>query len=82
MGCYGIGITRLLQALVEHTLTVNEGRMLWPRSVAPFSVCIVPLASTEVCVCVCVCVLHGAYAYMAASLTKGFNVDPESSPVV
>ena len=49
MGCYGIGVTRLLQALVERSLMKNQGRMLWPSSVAPFTVCILPLTNKKVC---------------------------------
>lgn len=40
MGCYGIGITRLIAASVETLSTENEIR--WPFSLAPFSVCIIP----------------------------------------
>ncbi|MCB0377313.1 MAG: proline--tRNA ligase [Bdellovibrionales bacterium] len=36
MGCYGIGVTRSLQAIVEQSH--DEDGMMWPKSVAPFSV--------------------------------------------
>ena len=42
MGCYGIGVSRLLQAIVEHQLMKSE-LMVWPLAVAPFTVCIIPL---------------------------------------
>lgn len=40
MGCYGIGITRLIAASIEVLSTENEIR--WPFVLAPFSVCIIP----------------------------------------
>lgn len=40
MGCYGIGITRLIAASVECLSLENE--MRWPFVLAPFSVCIIP----------------------------------------
>ncbi|MDR2817789.1 MAG: proline--tRNA ligase [Oscillospiraceae bacterium] len=39
MGCYGIGITRLLAAIVEESN--DENGPIWPVSVAPFEVSIV-----------------------------------------
>jgi len=39
MGCYGIGVTRLLAAAVEVLSTESELR--WPRLLAPFTACIV-----------------------------------------
>ncbi|MGC8465309.1 MAG: proline--tRNA ligase [Acidimicrobiales bacterium] len=41
MGCYGIGITRLLAVLVEHW--ADEKGMRWPLAVAPYHVVIVAL---------------------------------------
>lgn len=40
MGCYGIGVTRLIAAAVESLSTDQEIR--WPFAIAPFTVCIVP----------------------------------------
>lgn len=40
MGCYGIGVTRLIAACIEHLSTENEIR--WPVALAPFKVCIIP----------------------------------------
>lgn len=40
MGCYGIGVTRLIAASIEHLSTEHEIR--WPAALAPFSVCIIP----------------------------------------
>lgn len=44
MGCYGIGVTRTLQAVIEQSNDQNG--IIWPISVAPYSVCITPLAVT------------------------------------
>lgn len=41
MGCYGIGVTRTLQAIVEQCH--DKDGIIWPLSVAPFKVCITPL---------------------------------------
>lgn len=40
MGCYGIGISRLIAASIETLSTENEIR--WPFLFAPYSVCIIP----------------------------------------
>jgi prolyl-tRNA synthetase len=39
MGCYGLGISRILAASVEVLSTDTELR--WPNAIVPFSVCIV-----------------------------------------
>jgi len=36
MGCYGLGITRLIGAIVE--TNYDERGIIWPALVAPFSV--------------------------------------------
>jgi prolyl-tRNA synthetase len=41
MGCYGIGVTRTLQAVIEQSH--DDFGIIWPLSVAPYSVCITPL---------------------------------------
>ena len=40
MGSYGIGVSRLVGAIIEAKL--NNNIMKWPRSVAPFEVAIIP----------------------------------------
>jgi prolyl-tRNA synthetase len=42
MGCYGIGVTRTLQAIIEQGN--DKDGVVWPLSVAPYQVCITPLA--------------------------------------
>lgn len=44
MGCYGIGVTRTLQAIIEQCN--DKDGIVWPMSVAPYQVCITPLAVT------------------------------------
>ena len=41
MGCYGIGVTRTLQAVIEQCN--DKDGIIWPLSVAPYRVCITPL---------------------------------------
>lgn len=36
MGCYGIGVSRVMMAVVEHN--VIDDRIVWPRELAPFHV--------------------------------------------
>jgi len=41
MGCYGIGVTRTLQSVIEQCN--DKDGIIWPLSVAPYTVCITPL---------------------------------------
>ena len=45
MGCYGIGVTRTLQAIVEQSN--DKDGIIWPLAVAPYTVCITPLSVTS-----------------------------------
>ena len=42
MGCYGIGVTLTMQAVIEQSH--DDNGIIWPVSVAPYTVCITPLA--------------------------------------
>jgi prolyl-tRNA synthetase len=42
MGCYGIGVTRTLQAIIEQGN--DKDGVIWPLGVAPYQVCLTPLA--------------------------------------
>ena len=44
MGCYGIGVTRTLQAVIEQSH--DKDGIIWPLSVAPYQVCLTPLSVT------------------------------------
>lgn len=41
MGCYGIGVTRVVAAAIEQNH--DEKGIIWPESIAPFDVAIVPI---------------------------------------
>jgi prolyl-tRNA synthetase len=41
MGCYGIGISRIVAAAIEQNH--DERGIIWPASIAPFSVALVPI---------------------------------------
>jgi prolyl-tRNA synthetase len=41
MGCYGIGVTRVVAAAIEQNHDANG--ILWPEAIAPFQVVLVPL---------------------------------------
>ena len=42
MGCYGIGVTRVVAAAIEQNH--DESGIVWPEAIAPFRVVIVPLS--------------------------------------
>lgn len=48
MGCYGIGVTRTLQAIIEQNHDANG--MIWPLSVTPFHVhvCVLDIRETAI----------------------------------
>jgi prolyl-tRNA synthetase len=41
MGCYGIGITRIMMAVIEQYH--DKDGIIWPNSIAPFKVIIIPI---------------------------------------
>ncbi|MDX1353587.1 MAG: proline--tRNA ligase, partial [Thiomicrorhabdus sp.] len=41
MGCYGIGVTRVVAAAIEQNH--DDKGIIWPEALAPFQVCIVPM---------------------------------------
>ncbi|UQB43027.1 proline--tRNA ligase [Thiomicrospira microaerophila] len=41
MGCYGIGVTRVVAAAIEQNH--DDKGIIWPDAIAPFQVCIVPM---------------------------------------
>lgn len=43
MGCYGIGINRILAAAIENEKGHDENGIIWPAALAPFAVHIVPI---------------------------------------
>jgi prolyl-tRNA synthetase len=45
MGCYGIGVTRLMAAIVE--CSHDKNGIKWPKAVSPYSVAIIPFTSKQ-----------------------------------
>ncbi len=45
MGCYGIGITRIAASAIEQNH--DEGGIVWPMSIAPFQVTVLPLQMND-----------------------------------
>ncbi len=45
MGCYGIGVSRLLAAIIE--LNNDAGGIIWPKGVAPFDVEVLPVQAND-----------------------------------
>ncbi len=41
MGCYGVGVSRLVAAIIEQKH--DERGMIWPASIAPFQVIVIPI---------------------------------------
>jgi prolyl-tRNA synthetase len=41
MGCYGIGVTRVVAAAIEQNY--DDRGIIWPEALAPFQICIVPM---------------------------------------
>ena len=41
MGCYGIGVSRLLSAISEQN--ADENGLVWPQAVAPFDIHVIPV---------------------------------------
>jgi prolyl-tRNA synthetase len=42
MGCYGIGVTRVVAAAIEQNH--DEGGIIWPDAISPFDVVIIPIS--------------------------------------
>ena len=63
MGCYGIGVTRILGAAIEQN---NDSRgIIWPETMAPFSVVICPIGMERSATVNAVC--HQIYQELLAS---------------
>lgn len=41
MGCYGIGVTRVIASAIEQNF--DDKGIIWPKSIAPFDIAIVPM---------------------------------------
>ena len=67
MGCYGIGITRIVAAAIEQNH--DENGVIWPGAMAPFSVVLIPLGMDK-----SETVATAAEAMYADLKTAGVNV--------
>ncbi|MBX7162661.1 MAG: hypothetical protein K1X49_03140, partial [Saprospiraceae bacterium] len=63
MGCYGIGVTRIIAAAVEQHH--DERGIIWPMAMAPFEVILIPIN------------FHRSQAVKTATEKKVFTVDEE-----
>lgn len=45
MGCYGIGVSRLVAAIIEQNY--DDKGIIWPREVSPFEVIVLPLDTSD-----------------------------------
>ncbi len=45
MGCYGIGVSRLIAAIIE--VNNDADGIMWPREIAPFDVEILPVQVSD-----------------------------------
>jgi prolyl-tRNA synthetase len=45
MGCYGIGVSRILGAVAEHK--ADERGLNWPRAIAPFEIVVIPTSGVN-----------------------------------
>ncbi|MBN8828279.1 MAG: proline--tRNA ligase [Sphingobacteriia bacterium] len=64
MGCYGIGVSRLVAAIIE--ASHDEKGIIWPEQVAPFDYAIIPLGNSEA-------VMNLAQKIYEKYLSEGYN---------
>jgi prolyl-tRNA synthetase len=67
MGCYGIGITRIVAAAIEQNH--DDRGIIWPKTMAPFTVVIIPLGMDKSDV-----VASATEALYEALSSQGINV--------
>lgn len=46
MGCFGIGVSRILAAVLESGCAHQSDRLVWPRAIAPYQICIAPMTQS------------------------------------
>jgi len=72
MGCYGIGTTRMMAAIVEHFH--DDSGIIWPVSVAPYQVIVLPVNHDDGAQC---CLAEKLYCDLQE---EGFEVLLEDRP--
>ena len=75
MGSYGIGVSRLLGAIIE--ASHDEGGIVWPTAVAPFGVEIINLRAGDAA---CDAACEDAYAKLAAAGREPLYDDRDERP--
>ena len=61
MGCFGIGVSRLLAAALDHGLSDQTERLIWPPAIAPYHICVACLAQVlNVRIGMIKCYVHGS----------------------
>jgi prolyl-tRNA synthetase len=66
MGCYGIGVSRVVAAAIEQNHDANG--IIWPMALAPYQIAVVPLEITNPTV------MAAAEAVYAQAQAAGFSV--------
>jgi prolyl-tRNA synthetase len=56
MGCYGIGVSRIMAAAIEQGHDANG--IIFPAALAPFEVCLIPISLSEVAARHCIFKVH------------------------
>lgn len=66
MGCYGVGLTRVMAAAVEVLATSDN--IIWPRAIAPYKVCIIGPKVSVLFLCGYVCNSILIFLYSSAKV--------------
>lgn len=67
MGCYGIGVTRVVASAIEQNF--DDKGIIWPAAIAPFEIAIVPMNAHK-----SPCTLEAAEALYAELQAAGYDV--------
>lgn len=72
MGCFGVGISRLLQAILQNSCSLhdNDEHLIWPLTIAPYTVCILPLTTSQVYIA-SICMANGIIALIYRTFIMG-----------
>lgn len=52
MGCYGIGVSRILAAALEYGCAYQSDRLVWPHAIAPYPICIAPMTQVHMLIAI------------------------------
>ena len=79
MGCYGIGVTRVVAAAIEQNH--DERGIIWPEPLAPFQVVLVPIEPAEIR-SACAKLADQLYAELSAAGIEVLYDDRDARPGV